>query len=61
MDIQKVERELLELDRKLHVVLEALREYRMSRKDVVDAAAGSWGYDVDSVDFVRNLRKIKRT
>ena len=60
MDIQKVERELLELDRRLHMVLEVLREYRMSGKDVIDAAVGSWGYDVDSVDFVRDLRKTER-
>ncbi|MFW6196879.1 MAG: hypothetical protein ACOC5D_06050 [Thermoplasmatota archaeon] len=27
------------------------------KKDVVESSIGAWGYDVDSVEFVRELRR----
>ena len=30
------------------------------RGGIVESAKGAWGYDVDSKDFVRDLRKSRR-
>lgn len=36
------------------------REAKRPGEDIVEGAAGAWGYDVDSVDFVRGLRRTER-
>ncbi|MEA1944279.1 MAG: hypothetical protein U9N07_02920 [Euryarchaeota archaeon] len=33
---------------------------KIIRRGIVEAAEGAWGYDVDSKDFVKDLRKSKR-
>ena len=32
---------------------------RISRSKVVKSAEGAWGYDVDSKEFVKDLRKFR--
>ena len=60
MNISEIERKLIELDRNLHAILEMVREAGKPEEDVVEDVAGAWGYDVDSVEFVRELRRSKR-
>lgn len=60
MNIPEVERKLIELDKNLHSILEMVREAKKPEEDVVESIAGAWGYDVDSVEFVRELRRTKR-
>jgi len=60
MNISEIERKLIELDRNLHSILEMVREAKKPEEDVVESIAGAWGYDVDSVEFVRELRRTKR-
>lgn len=60
MDISDLESRLLELDKELHSILEEIRKIKSPREDVLKKAAGSWGYDVDSGDFVRKLRRSER-
>lgn len=31
--------------------------YLEKKKDIVESSIGVWGYEVDSVEFVRQLRK----
>ena len=57
MNISEIERKLIELDRNLHLILEMVREAKESEEDVVESAVGAWGYDVDSEEFVRELRR----
>lgn len=59
MDIPEIERRLLELDKELHSLLKAVREAKKPR-GAVKSAAGAWGYDVDSVEFTRELRRTRR-
>jgi molecular chaperone GrpE (heat shock protein) len=59
MNISEIERKLTELDRNLHSILEMVREAKEPEQDVVESVAGAWGYDVDSVEFVRELRRIE--
>lgn len=59
MDISDLEKKLTELDKELHSIMEMVRKANVSR-DVVDESAGAWGYEVDSKDFVRKLRRSKR-
>lgn len=59
MDIPEIERRLLELDKELHSLLKAVRESKKPR-DVVKSAAGAWGYDIDGVEFTREMRRTKR-
>lgn len=33
---------------------------KIIRKGIVDSAEGAWDFDVDSSDFVKDLRKSKR-
>ncbi len=33
---------------------------KIIRRGIVELAEGAWGYDVDSKDFVKDLRKSKR-
>ncbi|MEN4005941.1 MAG: hypothetical protein PQ964_01045 [Methanobacteriaceae archaeon] len=60
MNLQEIEKKLIELDRNLHSILEMVREAKKSEEDVVESVAGAWGYDVDSVKFVRELRRTER-
>ena len=60
MNISEIERKLIELDRNLHLILEMVREAKEPEGDVVESAVGAWGYDVDSEEFVRELRRTKR-
>jgi len=61
MNISEIERKLIELDRNLHLILEMVREAKEpEEEDVVESAVGAWGYDVDSEEFVRELRRTKR-
>ncbi|MCX8207545.1 MAG: hypothetical protein N3G75_06905 [Methanothrix sp.] len=60
INISEIERKLIELDKSLHSILELIREAKRPEENVVEDAAGAWGYDVDSVDFVRDLRRTER-
>ena len=60
MNISEIERKLIEMDRNPHLILEMVRGAKESEEDVVESAVGAWGYDVDSEEFVRELRRTKR-
>ena len=60
MNISEIVRKLIELDRNLHLILEMVREAKEPEEDVVESVVGGWGYDVDSVEFVRELRRTER-
>jgi molecular chaperone GrpE (heat shock protein) len=60
MNIQEIERKLIELDKNLHSILEMVREVKKPEEGVVESVAGACGYDVDSVEFVRELRRTER-
>jgi len=60
MNISEIERKLIELDRNLHLILEMVRGAKGPEEDVVESAVGAWGYDVDSEEFVGELRRTKR-
>ena len=60
MNISEIERKLIKLDRNLHLILEMVRGAKESEEDVVESAVVAWGYDVDSVEFVRKLRRTER-
>jgi len=59
MNISEIEKRLVELDKNLHLILEMIRKAKKSEEDIVESVAGAWGYNVDSVDFVRELRRMK--
>ncbi len=48
------------MDKNLHSILEMVREVKKPEEGVVESVAGAWGYDVDSVEFVRELRRTER-
>jgi len=60
MNISEIERKLIELDKNLHSILEMVREAKKPEEGVVESVAGAWGYDEDSVEFVRELRRTER-
>jgi len=60
MNISEIEKKLIELDRNLHSILEMVREAKKPKEDVVESAVGAWGYDIESEEFVRELRRTKR-
>ncbi len=60
MDTSKIEKRLVRLDRELHKILKMMKEEKEEKSGIVESAHGAWGYDVDSVDFVRELRKSDR-
>ena len=60
MNISEIERKLIELDRNPHLILEMVRGAKEPGEDVVESAVGAWEYDVDSEEFVRELRRTKR-
>ena len=57
-----LEKRLMALDKELHAILNIVREQKTSRKktSIVEDALGAWGYEIDSKQFVDNLRKSKR-
>ncbi len=57
-----LEKRLLALDMELHSILEIVKEQKVKElgRDVVEDAAGAWGYNVESAEFVEGLRKSKR-
>ena len=60
MDISDLEERLLDLDKELHSILKDIRRAKSSPENVVENATGAWGYDVDSKEFVRRLRRSER-
>jgi len=60
MDISEIERKLMKLDKDIHSILELIRAAKTPDEDVIESVSGAWGYDVDSVEFVRELRKTRR-
>ncbi len=60
MDTSKIKKRLIELDKEIHDILRMIEGGEDKKIDVAVSAQGAWGYDVDSVDFVRELRKSKR-
>ncbi len=61
MDTSKIEKRLHELDKEIHDILNMIEKEKRRGKNIVESSAGAWGYDVDSVEFVRELRKSDRT
>jgi hypothetical protein len=56
-----IERRLIELDREIHSILNMVRKKEgRSSKELVESACGAWDYDVDSEEFVDQLRKSSR-
>ncbi|PAV11108.1 hypothetical protein ASJ81_11325 [Methanosarcina spelaei] len=56
-----IEKRLVELDREIHSILNMVRKKDgRSSKELVESACGAWGYDVDSEEFVDQLRKSSR-
>jgi hypothetical protein len=56
-----IERRLIELDREIHSILSMVRKKEgRSSKELVESSCGAWGYDVDSEEFVDQLRKSSR-
>ncbi len=56
-----IERRLIELDREIHSILSMVRKKEgRSSKELVESACGAWDYDVDSEEFVDQLRKSSR-
>lgn len=60
MDISDLEKKLVKLDKELHSIMEVVHKANTSNEDVEELAFGAWGYDVDSKEFVRELRRSKR-
>ena len=60
MNISEIERKLIDLDKNIHSIREMVREAKKPEEGVVESVAGAWGYDVDSVEFVRELRRTER-
>jgi len=60
VSLSEIEKKLVELDKALHSVLEMVRRLKGREEGVVEVVAGAWGYDVDSREFVRELRRSKR-
>lgn len=61
MDTSKIEKRLHELDKELHEILNMIEKEKKNGKNIVDSSVGAWEYDIDSVEFVRELRKSDRT
>ena len=60
VSLSEIEKKLVELVKALHSVLEMVRRLKGRGEGVVEVVAGAWGYDVDSREFVRELRRSKR-
>jgi len=56
-----IERKLLTLDKELHSILNMLKGSKSkSALEVVEASCGAWDYDINSKNFVDQLRKSSR-
>jgi hypothetical protein len=56
-----IEKRLLELDREIHSIINMVRKKEgRNSKELVESACGAWGYDVESEEFVDQLRKSSR-
>jgi len=56
-----IEHRLLGLDRELHSILNMLKKNEGKRAvEVVESSCGAWDYDIDSKEFVDQLRKSTR-
>ena len=56
-----IERKLLTLDKELHSILNMLKGSKSKNVlEVVEASCGAWDYEVDSKNFVDQLRKSTR-
>jgi len=56
-----IERRLVDLDREIHSILNMVRKKEgRSSKELVESACGAWDYDIDSEEFVDQLRKSSR-
>jgi len=60
MDISDIEKKLIDVDKNLNSIIEMVRKLKKPEENVVEEVAGAWGYDVDSVEFTRELRQTKR-
>jgi len=60
MDISDIEKKLIDIDENLNSIIEMVRELKKPEENVVEEVAGAWGYDVDSVEFTRELRQTRR-
>lgn len=57
----EIEKRLIELDKEIHSILNMVRKKEgKSSKEIVESACGAWGYDVESEEFVDQLRKSSR-
>ena len=61
MDLTEIEKRLTDLDENLHFILKIIREENTPREDEIESLTGAWGYDVDSVEFVRDLRRSRKS
>ena len=53
-----IEKRLIELDREIHSILNMVRKKEgRSPKGLVESACVAWDYDVESEEFVDQLRK----
>jgi len=60
MDISDIEKKLIDVDKNLNSIIEMVRELKKPEENVVEEVVGAWGYDVDSVEFTRELRQTRR-
>lgn len=57
----EIEKRLIELDREIHSILNMVRKKEgKNSKEIVESACGAWGYDVESEEFVDQMRKSSR-
>ncbi|MHC1624194.1 MAG: hypothetical protein ACXQTR_06365 [Candidatus Methanospirareceae archaeon] len=61
MDLTEIEKRLTDLDENLHFILKIIREENTPGEDEIESLTGAWGYDVDSVEFVRDLRRSRKS
>ena len=56
-----IERKLITLDKELHSILNMLKSNKSKNAlEVVEGSCGAWDYDVNSKNFVDQLRKSTR-
>ena len=57
----EIEKRLMELDREIHSILNMVRKKEgRGSKEILESACGAWGYDIESEEFVDQLRKSSR-
>jgi hypothetical protein len=57
-----IEKRLLLLDRELHSILDMVKKKSEDKKvvEIVESVCGAWDYDIDSTEFVDQLRQSRR-